>query len=545
MKDPNAPKIDLNDLKTKKVTINFDDAEKIKTGAAEGKKKLTEIKLGADLFRIVDQASEALANDEAIYQREGALVMIVDKGSGPTISSLSRATLKERLSRVADFLVKKEEDAWVSVKPPQDVVDALYDRKHWPTVRLLAGLREAPFLRPDGSVCQKLGYDEKTRFILATSIRFPHIPESPNRAQALECLKQLLHIISDFPFAAEEHRASWVAMVFTLFARAAIDGPCPLFAIDANTRGSGKSRLADLAAILLFGNEAPRTVQTDNEEEMRKRVLGCFLDATPFTLIDNVRGLLGGAVLEGVLTGTFFSDRQLGKNENLKLPALTVWACTGNNLTFTDDMARRTLPIRLESPLENPESRTDFKIPNLLSYVKQHRAELVAAVLTIWRAWYVAGRPCSEDLSLWGSFESWSTLLFPVLSWLDLPSPMISHEALASNDSNKGTIYSFLGELAAVLKRKNAKDLSVREMIEEAYPTQTLSSGGYAAAQAFRAVVEDLCGIPSGKQPSSKQFAGALRRYKGRRIHDLKLTCKDARAGIVRWSIETCIETSH
>jgi hypothetical protein len=540
MKDPNAPKpekTDINDLKSKKISIDFDDNEKIKGGAAEGKKRLAEIKLGADLFRIVEQASEALTKDEAIYQREGALVMIVDKGSGPTITSISRATLKERLSRVADFLVKKEEEAWSSVKPPQDVVDALYDRKQWPGIRFLVGLREAPFLRPDGSVCQKLGYDEKTRFILATSVRFPHIPESPSQKQALECLKQLLDIVCDFPFASDEHRVSWLALVLTLFGRCAIDGPCPVFAVDANTRGSGKTRLVDLVSILLTGKEAPRTIQTDNEEEMRKRALACYIGARPLTLIDNVRGILGGATLEGATTGSTFEERLLGTNENLILPALTVWTCTGNNLTFTDDMGRRVLPIRLESELENPESRSDFKIPSLLSWVKQHRAELVAAVLTMWRAWFVAGRPHSEDLTLWGSFEEWSALLLPIISWLDLPSPMSTHEALTKNDSSKGTIYSFLAELANALQREKLKDISVREILEKSYPTQTLSSGGYAAAQALRSVVEDLCGIPNGKQPSAKQLAAALRRYKGRRIHDLRIMCEEDRKGVARWSV--------
>ncbi len=509
-----------------------------KNGTTEGKEPLVQIKLGPDLHRIVDQASEALTKDPDLYQREGSLVTVVNKGSGPVISPISRATLKERLSKVASFLVKKEENVWDSVKPPQDLVDALFDRKQWPGVRLLVGLREAPFLRPDGSVCQKIGYDDKTKFILATSVGFPLIPDNPSRDQALASLASLGDLIADFPFASEEHRSAWFALVFTLFARTAIDGPCPLWAIDANTRGSGKSRLADLAAILLSGFEAPRTIQTDNEEEMRKRALANFLDAAPFTLIDNVRGLLGGATLESVLTGTLFSDRYLGKNENVKIPALTVWACSGNNLTFTDDVSRRTLPVRLESPLENPESRTDFKIPNLISFTKTSRPQLVTHVLTIWRAWYSAGSPIPKDLTCWGSFEAWSSLLLPLLDWLGLPSPMVVHEALTRNDSNKGTIYSFLAELVNVTKRRSLKDLSVREMLEAAYPTQTLSSDGYQAALAFRVTIEDLCGLPSGKQPSAKQLSAHLRRYKNRRIHDLKLNGNEDRNGITRWFTE-------
>ncbi len=524
---------------------SFFGGEKIQGGEAE-EKKVARIKLGADLWRVVDQASLALSADPELYQREGALVMVVDKGSGPSISVISRATLKERLTRVAEFLTRKDEkeDSWIVVKPTPDLVDALYDRKNW-GLRYLSGFRDAPFLRPDGSVCQKIGYDEKTRFILTSGTRFPHIPESPDRAQALAALAQIQEIICDFPFAAPEYKSSWIALVLTLFARPAIDGPCPFFGIDANTRGSGKTRLADLASILLTGKEATRTIQTDNDEEMRKRALANLIEGNPFTLLDNIRGIMGGATLEAITTGPSFGDRFLGKSENLSLPALTVWAGTGNNLTYTDDFARRTLPIRLESPLENPESRNDFKIPNLILHAKQQRPALVAAILTIWRAWFVAGRPCSQDLNLWGSFEAWSSLVLPVFTWLDLPSPLLAHEALTQNDSNKGAVYSFFYGLTQVLERRKATDLSAREILDEAYPTQTLSGAGYSAAMAFRAVLEDLCGLPSGKQPSAKQLGANLRRYKGRRVHDLILIGKEDRNGITRWYIKPVEEDSN
>ena len=79
---------------------------------------------------------------------------------------------------------------------------------------------------------------------------------------------------------------------------------------------------------------------------------------------------------------------------------------SGNNVFMTEDFARRVLIARLESRLENPEERTDFKIDNLPAFVLEHRAHLVACALTMLRAYVVAGAP-HQGCARWGSFEEW------------------------------------------------------------------------------------------------------------------------------------------
>jgi hypothetical protein len=60
-------------------------------------------------------------------------------------------------------------------------------------------------------------------------------------------LRMLLSIVADFPFEAPEHKSAWLALVLTLAARPAINGCEPFMLIDANTRGSGKTLLAEAA----------------------------------------------------------------------------------------------------------------------------------------------------------------------------------------------------------------------------------------------------------------------------------------------------------
>jgi len=85
------------------------------------------------------------------------------------------------------------------------------------------------------------------------------------------------------------------------------------------------------------------------------------LSGQPYVVLDNIRGQFGGGTLEKCLD-RFAVVRigLLGVNKEVDLPLCLVWFGTGNNLILTGDMVRRTLHIRLESPLERPDLRKDF-----------------------------------------------------------------------------------------------------------------------------------------------------------------------------------------
>jgi hypothetical protein len=100
----------------------------------------------------------------------------------------------------------------------------------------------------------------------------------------------------------------------------------------------------------------------------------------------------------------------------------TTWYATANNATLVGDVVRRAVHVRLATPLEHPEERADFRHPDLLAWVRQERPRLLAAALTVLRAWFVAGKP-KADLPAFGSFEAWSDIVRSVCAWLDLPDP--------------------------------------------------------------------------------------------------------------------------
>jgi len=386
---------------------------------------------------VIDEAVRALSRDPLIYQRGGRLVRvchesIAERGkierppNAPRISELPKPSLSERLTSVANWVTVKVVDGEEIEKPahpPRWAVEGTHCRGQWQGVRHLESVIETPVFCPDGSILSTPGYHPPTGLLFESSTEFPTIPESPTQADAIQAAADIANVVVDFPFSSPAHLSAWVASVITPLARFAFAGPAPLFLVDANVRGAGKSILVDLASLVTSGREMARMVNSQIDEEMRKRITAIAISGDLNCLIDNVSDTLGCPSLDAVLTASTWKDRILGKSESTPdLPLITTWYATGNNVIIKGDLSRRTLHVRLESPDENPEERANFTHENIKTWTFQNRPRLVAAVLTLLRAYHVAGRP-DQHLKPWGSFEGWSRLVRHSLVWAGMSDP--------------------------------------------------------------------------------------------------------------------------
>jgi len=96
-----------------------------------------------------------------------------------------------------------------------------------------------------------------------------------------------------------------------------------------------------------------------------------------------------------------------------RLPIRCIWIATGNNPEFSNEMARRLVRIRLDARVDQPWRREGFRHPDLMVWGRANRARLVAACLTLCRAWIAAGRP--RGTRTIGSYESWAQTMGGVL----------------------------------------------------------------------------------------------------------------------------------
>jgi len=491
--------------------------------------KQPSILIAPDEHRVVDEAIAALGADPDLYQRGGMLVRakrdaksrsgISRPRRSVTIQNVPAANLRDRLTRLASFHRVDRRNVNVDAHPPGWLVAAVEARGHWPQIRSLVGIADAPILRPDGSICQKPGYDAKTEVLMLPGQQFAPIKDSVSIDDARVALAELLDVVRDFRFESPEHKAAWVAALLTPLARYAYAGPTPLFLIDANVRGAGKGLLAQCIGHIVQGCEMPVSSYSHDTEEMRKKITSIAIAGDRMVLLDNLEGTLGNDALDRALTTTRWKDRVLGRSEQVDLPLTTIWYATGNNVLVGADTARRIVHIRLDVLEERPELRSDFAHPDLVRWIGEHRPKLLVAALTILAAYCRAGMPKAE-LEAFGSFEGWSNLVRQAVVWVGLPDPCTTRYRLTETaDTTAETLRQLFA--AWIEYDPTSEGLILATLIKSLYPQHEAPMD--EASCAMRAALEEISGSTRGKYPTARQLGNRLRHFRRRVIDGLYL----------------------
>lgn len=520
-------------------------ASPAETKSAKQKDGRTSIELTTKEYDINNTVIAALAPDSDLYQRGGQIVTVLygpkdeddtikRQGEAPRIEALGPATVREKISQHVRFYVETETDDGVEEKDkfvPDWCARAVHARGQWDGIRPLAGVVNHPVVTPDGSILVQPGYDPRTRLILDWREKPLVIPDRPSRNDAIAAVGRLKNLVSDFPFETDAHRAGWLAFLLTVLIRYAFHHAItsPLFLFDANVRGSGKSMLADIVGLIVCGFELARMVMPKDDDEMRKSLLAIAMAGDEIILLDNVAGELGGASLDAVLTGKRVNGRVLGETRQISVPVNAVWAATSNNASIVGDLCRRTIHVRLNSPLEKPEERTGFAITDIVSHVRQHRRELLTDALTIIRAYIVAGKPVKK-LTPMGSFEDWSSMVRQPLVWLEEADPWETRLEFAKQADTSGMV---LGNLLRAWPDidESGDGLTTNEIISKLENTTHFFTE-------FRSAVRDLCGCKPGTLPSSVTLGKRLGKVRDRIYQGEKLVSRPNRKGFSVWTVE-------
>ena len=356
------------------------------------------------------------ANDPPqLFARGGRMVAVTrDERERHVIADTNEASLRGRMARSGFYYKLSRNGERIECAPPLDAVRDLLalSPSEWKFPPLEA-LAEAPFLRPDGSICDRPGYDRQTCLYYAPTagLRLIEIPEFPMRDHVEFAVELVDSAIGDFPFVDAVSKANAIASMLTPLVRPAIDAPTPLALYDAPQAGTGKTLLAEVLALIATGRAAETFSAPTDPEEWRKKITTALSTGTSVVVIDNVIHRLESDSLCMALTATTVSDRQFRTFDKLVLPVKCAWIATGNNIQLGGDMPRRCYWIRLDAKQSQPFRRTGFRHADLRAWVREHRGELIVALLTIARYWYVQGKPAPKAVRPLGSFEAWCNVV--------------------------------------------------------------------------------------------------------------------------------------
>jgi len=366
--------------------------------------------------------------------------------------SLIRLTLSQHLNFASWSVNKAGEVVTRTTDAPLALVKAIGDEPSG--LIQLHFLAHGPYIDfKTKSLVNRAGIDKGTCRYLVNEVEGLEelIPDNPTRADAVLAVAKLWNAVKEFPWlynhqercqiednmmnagGSREDRfinqsfVKWLCLLIAQAVRLEL-GPVPLGLITANVPGLGKTYLAHAVPLILFGRTASVTTLPEGSnmqnrgDELRKRFISQIEAGDTFTLIDNISRTSGADFnspeLEALLTSDDYSDRRLGSNTDKaggkhRLQVVV----TGNDTRPGGDLAERTLFVKLES--NEPNRRHHFTPTNgdFLEYCRQHRKELLAATLTIVKAWLVEGSPKPYSPNGFGSFPDFNRIPIAIAHW--------------------------------------------------------------------------------------------------------------------------------
>jgi hypothetical protein len=500
--------------------------------------------------RVVKKAAALLARKtladpyNGFYQRDGVIVQITPSTGGPELgggSSLPRlvvtkATPEAVLLTLGELArwegYDKRSNGWGRKDPPPWVAQMLLKYQGaWGDIPHLAGIVEAPSLRPGGTVLQQPGYDPLTGLLFDPGdVEFPLIPEAPTQEEGIAALKELTDLLVDFPFADEASLSVALSAIITPLVRPACDA-VPLHAITAPVMGSGKTELAKTVSYIALGREPFTTGQAKDAAEEEKRLLALVLECHSIVIFDNLDRELRSAALCRVLTGEVFADRVLGVTATAQGRSAATFYATGNNLVIAGDLTTRALLCALDPKCEHPLQRT-FVFKDLKAEVLKRRPELVVAALTVVLSYLTAGEPDQKVVNL-TRFKHWCRFVRNTLIWLGMADPYDSRTRLESLDPVREQLGALQVSWFAMFGSEAVK---VGDAIKAAEPTPYTKVGSTEDADR-KALYEILAEINGHGSISPARIGKFLSSHDGRIQGGLRFERATKAQGAIRWRV--------
>jgi putative DNA primase/helicase len=367
------------------------------------------------------QAIEAANTPPQVFLYAGALAWLVADATGlPTVELMSQDHVRHHLADVASFIrwTSPGRDRSPKKKPafPPEVLAADLRAVPRATLPRLERVVRMPVFTQDGRLLSSPGYDGASGLYLAApaGLTLPPIPSAPSGAEIASARQALCEdLLGDFPFVTDADLAHAVALLLTPLLRELVAGCVPLFVVSKPTPRTGAGLLTKVVSIVQGGAPIAATTISVVEEEMRKRLTALLLASPAMILLDNLHGRLDSAALAAILTSPTWEDRLLGRSQTVRLLVRAVFMATGNNVALSNEMAGRSVLIRLDPKIEDPSVRTGFRHLDLEAWVTLNRARLLWSALVFGQAWIAAGRPMAS--AVFGGFAEWAAVLGGVL----------------------------------------------------------------------------------------------------------------------------------
>lgn len=325
------------------------------------------------------------------------------------------------------------------------------------------------------------GYDEKTHVYTAnTEIDYDLTWDIQ---QAVKYLRKLL---KDFPFADEGRSlAVQIAGMVTTYCQLMFGelDRLPMIYFNANTPGSGKSRLAELMIYAIYG-EAD-TVNFSESDEFKKELDTWAGQSLGYTFIDDVSGLIKSNLLNKWLTMPRWSGRVMHAQRKFSYLNQSLTLLTANQATLSEDLGRRSLMVDLWAAelVSDRQSRLPMTIDQEWLAAPENRKNILSALHSLLINWFSPDHEGRWYPKVIGSFEGWSRIVPAIVTAAGFNCPLEKPEVSDAGQKQEVEFTRLIAEAVRV------------HAPQEGRPAPILLTEWCAMARAcglFHAIIDDV-----------------------------------------------------
>lgn len=398
-----------------------------------------------DIIKIVtSQFLRKQEKDPRLFVTSDGEVVRLSINMGVTLTPMKSDDWQAEIQNHCRFLEIKNKQ-FRSASVPRPLV-AHFNGCNSMKLPVLDRIVAVPVYDCEGNLQVTNGYNPDTQCYLHTEDQFDKVPERPSDKK-VESAKYLFNawVLSNFPFSdqftgeeihtisldslddegyrlrnPERGKSSYahvMSMILQPFVKNLIDGPTPMYFIDKSAPGSGAGYLASVPSFIVNGMLPTPQVAANNEEEFSKALTASVKQRSEIIFLDNINHKMDSPSLASALTSGIWSGRDLGRSHMLRLPVHNLWLIAGNNVSFSDELMRRNVPIRIDANTPRPaEDRptSSYKIKNFQSWLKENRALMVRSCHILINNWVQQDMPLFDGEPL-QSFEDWSAVMGGIL----------------------------------------------------------------------------------------------------------------------------------
>ncbi len=288
----------------------------------------------------------------------------------------------------------------------------------------------------------------------------------------------------------------------------------PIISYLANQPGTGKSTLAAMALMPVYGH-ASTTKTPKDDAEMDKTLETVAHTLQPYLFFDDVGHGLFSSPLNRFVTSSSHTARVMGGNSHqFRVPNVTQVFATGNDLKVSRDLMRRSLVVELF--LAGDVAGRKFSKIISLAYLakletrKQYLAAFCAIVknaIEMRKKLTEAGLPIPEPQGL-DSFEHFTSIVSTIVQLAGYSDPLAKADISAGGAEDEDEMRELLVRIASDAEGDNEFDR--KELVEEARD---------------RGLLESIVGTKGEKDLDNKgmsRWGRQLERWRGRELIDSK-----------------------